>query len=318
MIVRPARHQNKPFVNQGNSHGLGIAFPRLWLSKNSIFFENMCLSWHNILSQSIKPMSTFSKEKATDSGKLSSFSTSLHANAPRKCLPLVMKWDEVCLPLGLRFEYDLRDVHLSSTHDMVALVKYLLKVCHEPHLIGGSSSDTMKRTTQRVAITEVLYWVLMAYGRKFVCTYAKIFKVLLLKLVELREVVKMYEGLENSFVTTGTQVLLFYKVYGSQIFKPRFYVALLPILHASLCAKHIPYSYWERTEELCTWEEKDYRQLCDYAAFTKEKQQTIEPPVVDNLSKDDTVSTDASKDEKDENEIVEKVPPSRSWLSWIW
>lgn len=252
---------------------------------------------------------------------MSSSSTSLttpyEGQVPHKYLALAMKWDEMCLPLGLRFEYNLRNVRLTKTKDLTDFIKFLLGVCEDPSKLGVTKREGLEVKKQRVALSEIMFWTIVVYGGKFLCMYTHFFRTFLLKFVELREYVKTRPELEDSFLTTGTQILLFYKTYGSKVLKPYFYVSCLSILHASLCKEPMSSCLLEKLKILRQLEYEHDRPPPSWSSDMKNN--LNEPSLDNNIPSDDssgTLDNTLSKDDQND-EVVEKVS-SKSWLSWIW
>jgi len=229
---------------------------------------------------------------------------------------LVMKWDEVCLPLGLRFDYDLSEEDLSTKDGMCAFVKHLLAASQDPASVGGSCSLGLRRQSQRAAMSEVIMWFLIVYGREFLCTHKTFFKVVLLKLVELREQVKTMNGLEKTLVLTLTEFLLFYKRIGSSVFKPKVYVSILPLLHSALSDAPTP-CFTERFGRVCTMQlDGTVHHVNEPVQVGMVETQDEKEEIVEVDSREPVEVVEERQDEKEE--IVEKSPSRSSWFSFSW
>ena len=246
---------------------------------------------------------------------MTSISPSLTA-VPPKYLPLVMKWDEVCLPLGLRFDYDLSEKDLSTKDGMCAFVKHLLAAAQDPASVGGSCSPGFRRQAQCAAMSEVIMWFLIVYGREFLCTQQKFFKVVLLKLVELREEVKTMNGLEKTLVLTLTEFLLFYKRVGSSVFKPKLYVSILSLFRGAFSDAPTP-CFTERFGRIRTMQlDGTVHHFYEPVEVGTVEIQDEKEEIVEVDSRGPVEVVEERQDEKEE--IVEKLPSRSSWFSFPW
>lgn len=221
---------------------------------------------------------------------------------------VLARWDEKCLPLGLRMEKGMETVHLSTKEGMVRFLKFLLDACEDPKSVGGGKD----KTRERAAIAGFIMWTLAIYGRRFLYNHSTFFKTVFLKLVELREDVKRLEGFEHHLLEEGTAMLLLFKSTRKPPVSQKVYVTLLPLLHQCLAKEKIEKisRVLERAKAVCNLKPE----AIDDEEEEEDEDEEDEPPV---SSHEPSLSSD-EKHQDVEEEIVEKTSSYGGFLSWFW
>lgn len=217
-------------------------------------------------------------------------------------LPLLARWDEKCLPLGLRIEKGMESIDMSTKEGMFRFVKFLLAACEDLKSVGGGKD----KKRERVAITGFIMWTLGIYGRRFLYSHSTFFKTVFLKLIELREQVKRLDGYENHLLEEGTTMLLFFKSTKMPPVSQKVYVTLLPLLHQCLAKEKIENfnRVLERAKAVCRVKPMT---VCD-----EEDELVV-------ASNEPSVASDKPEKHQDvEEEIVEKTSSYGGFLSWFW
>ncbi len=144
-----------------------------------------------------------------------------------KLNPILMKWNELCLPKGLilDFSFDEDALRLRS-NETVDFIKHVLDLC----------DDTAGRF-RKAAIFRFLMWFLLAYCTESILKDKHFLITTTKKIIEFRRETVSNCDMSSAFDDIILEWFLWFKATGSSVLPPQTYRELLIGLNKALCLK---------------------------------------------------------------------------------